>query len=103
MIGSRWARCGALVSIAALAAAGCGSDDNSSSSSSTSSSGSQTANASCSASIGIEAPITGQVAQLGGEQLHFAQFALSQFNAKNGTDIKLVQGDTQLTPPRRRP
>jgi branched-chain amino acid transport system substrate-binding protein len=98
MTGSRWALCCAALSTAALVAAGCGSDDKSSSTSSTSSSGSKTANASCSASIGIEAPITGQVAQLGGEQLHFAQLALSQFNAKNGTDIKLVQGDTQLTP-----
>jgi branched-chain amino acid transport system substrate-binding protein len=56
------------------------------------------AKASCTASIGIEAPITGAVAQLGGEQLHFAQLAVQQDNAKNGTKITLVQGDTQLTP-----
>jgi branched-chain amino acid transport system substrate-binding protein len=64
--------------------------------STTSSSGSPNKN--CVASVGIEAPITGQVAQLGGEQLHFAQLAVQQDNAKNGTKITLVQGDTQLQP-----
>jgi branched-chain amino acid transport system substrate-binding protein len=52
----------------------------------------------CVASIAIEAPITGPVAQLGGEQLHFAQLAVAKDNAANGTKITLVQGDTQLTP-----
>jgi branched-chain amino acid transport system substrate-binding protein len=38
------------------------------------------------------------VAQLGGEQLHFAQLALADDNAANGTQITIVQGDTQLEP-----
>jgi branched-chain amino acid transport system substrate-binding protein len=80
----------------ALGAVACGGDDKSSSSGS--SSGAKQANASCTAQIGVEAPITGQVAQLGGEQLHFAQLAVEQDNAKNGTKITVVQGDTQLQP-----
>jgi branched-chain amino acid transport system substrate-binding protein len=52
----------------------------------------------CTAQIGIEAPITGPVAVLGQEQLHFAQLALSIDNKQNKTKITLVQGDTQLNP-----
>jgi branched-chain amino acid transport system substrate-binding protein len=52
----------------------------------------------CVASIGIEAPITGPVAVLGQEQLHFAQLALKLDNKANKTKITLVQGDTQLDP-----
>jgi branched-chain amino acid transport system substrate-binding protein len=52
----------------------------------------------CTASIGIMAPITGEAAQQGGEQLHFAQLAVDQFNQRNGTRFTLVQGDTQLDP-----
>src|SRR3954463_8766604 len=89
------ATCLALPALA-LGVAACGnSDDNGSKASS---SGSKQANASCTAQIGVEAPITGQVAQLGGEQLHFAQLAVEQDNAKNNTKIAVVQGDTQLTP-----
>jgi branched-chain amino acid transport system substrate-binding protein len=50
------------------------------------------------ASIGIEAPLTGQVAVLGQEQLAFAQLAVADDNAANGTNITIVQGDTQLMP-----
>src|SRR4051794_8163372 len=89
------ATCLALPALA-LGVAACGnSDDNGSNASS---SGSKQANASCTAQIGVEAPITGQVAQLGGEQLHFAQLAVGQDNAKNGTKITIAQGDTQLQP-----
>jgi branched-chain amino acid transport system substrate-binding protein len=80
----------------ALSVAACGSSNKSSSS--TSGGGSTQAKANCTASVGVMAPITGQVAQLGGEQLHFAQLAVEQDNAKNGTKIALVQGDTQLDP-----
>jgi branched-chain amino acid transport system substrate-binding protein len=66
--------------------------------SSASSSGTGTSTASCTASIGFEGPITGQVAPLGTEQLHFAQLALSMDNTANKTNITLVQGDTQLQP-----
>src|SRR4051812_12250425 len=89
------ATCLALPALA-LGVAACGnSDDNGSNASS---SGSKQANASCTAQIGVEAPITGQVAQLGGEQLHFAQLAVEQDNAKNKTKISVAQGDTQLQP-----
>jgi branched-chain amino acid transport system substrate-binding protein len=46
----------------------------------------------------MEGPLTGPVAVLGQEQLHFAQLALAADNAANKTKISLVQGDTQLTP-----
>src|SRR4051812_13059225 len=89
------ATCLALPALA-LGVAACGnSDDNGSNASS---SGSKQANASCTAQIGVEAPITGQVAQLGGEQLHFAQLAVEQDNAKNKTKISVAEGDTQLQP-----
>src|SRR3954447_14005849 len=79
-----------------LGVAACGGgDDNSSSSTGATT---KQANANCTAQIGVEAPITGQVAQLGGEQLHFAQLAVDQDNAKNKTKIAVVQGDTQLQP-----
>ncbi len=86
----------AAAAVGSLAAAGC-----SSSSSSTPSGGSTSSSAStksCTTSIGFEGPITGPVAPLGAEQLHFAQLALATDNAANNTKITLVQGDTQLQP-----
>jgi branched-chain amino acid transport system substrate-binding protein len=75
--------------LGALVAAGCGSSGG-------------TANGSgskaCKAQIGIEAPISGPVAVLGQEQLHFAQLALALDNKANKTKITLAQGDTQLDP-----
>jgi branched-chain amino acid transport system substrate-binding protein len=79
----------AAVALSALAAAGC---------SSSSSTGTTAGPKSCAPSIGIEAPITGPVAVLGQEQLHFAELALAMDNKANKTNIKLVQGDTQLNP-----
>src|SRR6266852_3376286 len=76
--------------LGALVAAGCGSSGGGT----TAGGGSKA----CKASIGIEAPITGPVAVLGQEQLHFAQLALSLDNKQNKTKITLVQGDTQLDP-----
>jgi len=76
--------------LGALVMAGCGS-----------SSGSGTTAAAsnkCSTSIGFEGPITGPASPVGDEQLHFAELALSMDNTANKTDIKLVQGDTQLNP-----
>ena len=98
----------ALTALTALVAAGCGSSS-SSSSSSTSSSASASASASttaaasssggkCATSIAIEGPFTGPVAQLGLEQLHFAQLAVATDNKANGTNVTLAQDDTQLTP-----
>jgi branched-chain amino acid transport system substrate-binding protein len=86
----------AAAALGALAVAGCGSSGSSSSSSATGGTGTTTK--SCVASIGMEGPLTGQVAFLGQEQLHFAQLALAMDNQANKTKISLVQGDTQLTP-----
>jgi branched-chain amino acid transport system substrate-binding protein len=49
-------------------------------------------------SIGMMAPITGPVSSIGDDQLHWAEFAISQWNANkaNKVKLKLVQGDTQL-------
>jgi branched-chain amino acid transport system substrate-binding protein len=80
----------AVTALGALAVAGCGSSGGGS--------GTNTAAVKCDTSIGIEAPLTGPVATLGEEQLHFAELALSMDNTANKTDITLVQGDTQLEP-----
>jgi branched-chain amino acid transport system substrate-binding protein len=74
----------------ALAVAGCAS------SSSSSTAGGATK--SCVASVGMEGPLTGPVAVLGQEQLHFAQLAALKDNLANKTKISIVQGDTQLNP-----
>jgi branched-chain amino acid transport system substrate-binding protein len=89
------ATCLALPALA-LGVAGCGGSDDDGSNAS--SSGSKQANANCTAQIGVEAPITGQVAQIGGEQMNFAKLAVEQDNAKNKTKISVVEGDTQLQP-----
>jgi len=86
----------AMAALGALAVAGCGSSGNSSGSGG--SGGTNASTKSCVTSIGIEAPLTGPVATLGQEQLHFAELALSMDNAANKTKISLVQGDTQLEP-----
>src|SRR6202041_2178930 len=86
--------------VGSLVVAGC-SSSSSSSSSSTAAAGGVASSAStktCTASIGFEGPITGPVAPLGTEQLHFAELAVSMDNAANDTKITLVQGDTQLNP-----
>src|SRR6202046_5707718 len=87
--------------VGSLVVAGCSSSSSSSSSSSTAAAGGGSSSAStktCTASIGFEGPITGPVAPLGTEQLHFAELAVSMDNAANNTKITLVQGDTQLQP-----
>jgi branched-chain amino acid transport system substrate-binding protein len=83
----------AATALGALAVAGCGSSGGSSASG-----GSSSSTKSCVASIGLEAPLTGPVAVLGQEQLHFAELALGMDNKANKTKISLVQGDTQLNP-----
>jgi branched-chain amino acid transport system substrate-binding protein len=94
---------GRLVIVAAalgsLAVAGCSSSGNNSSSASAGSGSTSSASTkACTTSIGFEGPITGPVASLGDEQLHFAELAVSMDNAANHTKISLVQGDTQLQP-----
>src|SRR5581483_3646500 len=50
-------------------------------------------------SIGMLAPITGDAASIGGDQLHWAEFYFNQWNKVKGhVKIHLVQGDTQLDP-----
>src|SRR5581483_10523510 len=80
---------------ATLFVVGCGSSKKSSSSTAAAGGGSSKT---CTASVGFEGPITGQVAVLGDEQLAFAKLAVKQDNQANGTNIQLVQGDTQLMP-----
>jgi branched-chain amino acid transport system substrate-binding protein len=92
----------AALALSALIAGGCGSSSStssgSSSSSSTTAAASSGSSKSCTASIAIEGPLTGPVAQVGLEQLHFAQLAVANDNAANHTDVTLAQDDTQLTP-----
>jgi branched-chain amino acid transport system substrate-binding protein len=78
--------------LVSLALAGCGS------SGSGSGGGTAAAGTKCATSIGFEGPITGPVAVLGDEQLHFAQLAVAMDNKANHTKITLLQGDTQLQP-----
>ena len=84
----------ATAALGALVVAGCSSGGSSSSSSSSGG----TTTKSCVATIGMEGPLTGPVAFLGQEQLHFAQLALVRDNLANHTKISMVQGDTQLNP-----
>jgi branched-chain amino acid transport system substrate-binding protein len=83
----------AATALGALAVAACGSSGGGSSAAS-----GGTSTKACVASIGMEGPLTGPVATLGQEQLHFAQLAVSEDNAANKTKISIVQGDTQLNP-----
>jgi branched-chain amino acid transport system substrate-binding protein len=80
----------AATAIGALVVAGC--------SGSTTATASGRASRTCAATIGMEGPLTGPLATLGQEQLHFAQLALAMDNLANKTKISLVQGDTQLNP-----
>jgi ABC-type branched-subunit amino acid transport system substrate-binding protein len=66
-------------------------------SSTSSSSGTGAVTTACVASTGMEGPLTGPVAVIGQEQLHFAELAVSMDNAANHTQISVVQGDTQLS------
>jgi branched-chain amino acid transport system substrate-binding protein len=70
----------------------------SSSSASATTTSSTTGATACVVSTGMEGPLTGPVASLGQEQLHFAELAVAMDNAANHTHITLIQGDTQLTP-----
>src|SRR6266568_2160147 len=88
----------AVAALGSLAVAGCARSGSSSTSAGGGGSSSGTATKACNASIGFEGPITGPVAFLGTEQLHFAQLAVAMDNTANKTNIKLVQGDTQLNP-----
>jgi len=88
----------AVAAVGSLAVAGCSSSSSSSSAAGGGSTGGSASTKACIASIGFEGPITGPVAVLGTEQLHFAQLAKDMDNAANKTKISIVQGDTQLQP-----
>ncbi|HEY2080988.1 MAG TPA: branched-chain amino acid ABC transporter substrate-binding protein [Streptosporangiaceae bacterium] len=79
----------AVAALGALTLAACGSS---------SSGGTNAAAKKCAATIGMEGPLTGSVAPLGQEQLHFAELAVAMDNTANKTHITLAQGDTQLVP-----
>jgi branched-chain amino acid transport system substrate-binding protein len=90
-----------LIATIALAAfvVGCGSSSSSTSSKATSSAAASSGSSSkCNGAIAIEGPFTGPVAQVGLEQLHFAQLAVANDNKADGTNVTLAQDDTQLTP-----
>jgi branched-chain amino acid transport system substrate-binding protein len=88
--------------LSALIAGGCGSSSSTTTSSGSGSTSTAAASSggtkSCTASIAIEGPFTGPVAQVGLEQLHFAQLAVADDNTANHTNVTLAQDDTQLTP-----
>jgi branched-chain amino acid transport system substrate-binding protein len=58
------------------------------------------AGASCSnpIQIGMEGPFTGPAASIGDDQLHWAEFFVTQWNKTHPVKLSIVQGDTQLTP-----
>ena len=84
----------AALALSALVVAGCSSSSGGGSAGASS----PAAVKSCAAAIGMEGPLTGPVATLGQEQLHFAELAMSMDNAANKTKITISQGDTQLQP-----
>jgi branched-chain amino acid transport system substrate-binding protein len=85
----------AVTGLLALGVAACGDDD--SSESDGASADAQRASE-CAATIGLMAPVTGEVAEIGEEQVNWATIALDRFNREKGTDIRLEEGDTQLDP-----
>ena len=92
-----------LALVLAVLAAGCGGDDEEATGTTpTVATGATTggggAAADCTGSIGVMAPITGDAASIGEEQLNFTKFAVSRFNEEHGTSFELVEGDTQLDP-----
>ena len=84
--------------LVALIVAGCGSSSSSKTSAASSAAASASTSKKCDASIAVEGPFTGPVAQVGLEQLHFAQLAVADDNAAYHTNVSLAQDDTQLTP-----
>jgi branched-chain amino acid transport system substrate-binding protein len=46
--------------------------------------------------IGVAAPITGDAASIGTQQLRWAQYFVSRYNRSHRNKLRIVQGDTQL-------
>ena len=93
-----------LTMVAALAAgsmaiAACGSDDDDGGSGGGGGGSASKADlANCKFTFGLMAPITGDAASIGQEQLNWGKYAVTQFNEENGTKFALEEGDTQLDP-----
>jgi branched-chain amino acid transport system substrate-binding protein len=85
----------ALILPLAFIAAGCGDDDDDGGAGEATEPGEVV---SCTGSIAIIAPITGDAASIGAEQVNFMRFALQRFNEQNGTDFQIEEFDTQLDP-----
>jgi branched-chain amino acid transport system substrate-binding protein len=47
-------------------------------------------------SLGVAAPITGPAASIGSQQLRWARFWVTRYNASHRTKFRVVSGDTQL-------
>lgn len=90
----------ALVATLALVAAGCGDDDEEAADTTATAAETGAAGAAedCGGTIAVMAPITGDAASIGTEQLNFTKFAVSQYNEENGTSFELEEVDTQLDP-----
>ncbi len=52
----------------------------------------------CNVSVGVLAPVTGQVAAIGEQMLRWSQVAFTIYNRQHHTHYRLVEGDTQLLP-----
>jgi branched-chain amino acid transport system substrate-binding protein len=96
-------RVGLVVLVAGIAAlaAGCGGSAKVSDNGTTATAGGTVSSGSCGTiSIGMQAPITGPAASIGSDQLHWAEYFISQWNAdsSNSPKLKLVQADPQLDP-----
>lgn len=48
--------------------------------------------------LGLIAPLTGDAASIGQDQLNWAQLAVDDFNAEMGWNVELVEVDTELSP-----
>src|SRR5918996_4447594 len=89
-----------LVLALAVLAASCGGDDDDEAAEGTTTDTTATDGVAvdCEGSIAIMAPITGDAASIGQEQLNWGKFAVDRFNEEHGTAFRLVEGDTQLDP-----
>jgi branched-chain amino acid transport system substrate-binding protein len=85
----------AIVAATAAVAAGCGGGSKSTTTTAASGGG---AGCGGTVTLGMLAPITGPAGSIGSDQLHWAQYFVSTYNASNTPKLKLVQGDTQLDP-----
>src|ERR671935_997866 len=81
---------------AALAAAAWGSSSGSSRAAAPASADSALVKCGKTRTIGIAAPITGDAASLGLQQLRWAKFFVARYNRHHRKKFRLVQGDTQL-------